>query len=73
MNPYSISIKPLYQVSRTEADKAKSVLTESFANDPFMQYLIGGNNYDLKKASLFHRFVINYGLNYGMVFPVRDI
>jgi ribosomal protein S18 acetylase RimI-like enzyme len=67
MNTYSISIEPLYQVSKIEIDKAQSVLTESFGNDPFMQYLMGGNNYNLKKASLFHRFIINYGLKYGIV------
>jgi ribosomal protein S18 acetylase RimI-like enzyme len=67
MNKYSICIEPLYQVSKTEIDKAQSVLTESFANEPFMQYLMGHNNFDLKKASLFHRFIINYGLKYGIV------
>jgi len=67
MNQYSICIEPLYQVNKIEIDKAQSVLTESFANDPFIQYLMGRNNYDLKKASLFHKFVINYGLKYGMV------
>jgi len=67
MNQYSICIEPLYQVSKIEIDKAQSVLTESFANDPFIQYLMGRNNYDLKKASLFHKFVINYGLKYGIV------
>jgi len=67
MNQYSICIEPLYQVSKIEIDKAQSVLTESFANDPFIQYLMGRNNYDLKKASLFHKFVINYGFKYGIV------
>jgi ribosomal protein S18 acetylase RimI-like enzyme len=67
MNQYSISIEPLYQVSKTEIDKAQSVITESFAYDPFIQYLMGCNNFDLKKASLFHKFMINYGLKYGMV------
>ena len=67
MNQYSICIEPLYQVSKIEIDKAQSVLAESFANDPFMQYLMGRNNYDLKKASLFHKFVINYGFKYGIV------
>jgi ribosomal protein S18 acetylase RimI-like enzyme len=67
MNQYSICIEPLYQVSKTEIDKAQSVLTESFAHDPFMQYLMGRNNYNLAKASLFHKFIINYGLKYGLV------
>jgi ribosomal protein S18 acetylase RimI-like enzyme len=66
-NQYSMRIEPLYQVSKKDIDKAQSVLTESFANDPFMQYLMGRNNCDLKKASLFHRFIINYGLKYGIV------
>jgi ribosomal protein S18 acetylase RimI-like enzyme len=67
MNQYSICIESLYHVSKNEIDKAKSVLTESFAQDPFMQYLMGRNNYDLRKASLFHKFVISYGVKYGMV------
>jgi ribosomal protein S18 acetylase RimI-like enzyme len=67
MNQYSICIEPLYQVSKIEIDKAQSVLTESFANDPFMQYLMGCNNYDLKNVSLFHKFIISYGLKYGIV------
>jgi hypothetical protein len=67
MNPYSISIEPLYQVNKREIDKAQSVLTESFAREPFVQYLMGGENYDLQKASLFHRFIINYGLQNGIV------
>jgi GNAT superfamily N-acetyltransferase len=67
MNLYTLCFDPLYRVGKTDIDKAQSVLTESFTNDPFMQYLMGGKNYDLKKASLFHRFIINYGLKYGIV------
>jgi ribosomal protein S18 acetylase RimI-like enzyme len=72
MNQFSIHIEPLYQVSKTEIDKAQSVLTEAFANDPFIQYLMGRNHYELKKASLFHEFVINYALKYGMVLATSD-
>jgi ribosomal protein S18 acetylase RimI-like enzyme len=67
LNSYSLSIGSLYHVSKREIDKAQTVLTESFTNDPFMQYLMGSNDYDLQKASLFHRFIINYGLKYGIV------
>ena len=67
MNPYSIGVGPLYQVSKIEIEKAQSVLTESFANDPFIQYLMGRNNFDLHKTSWFHKFIIKYGLNNGMV------
>ena len=45
MNQYSIYIEPLYQVNKTEIDKAQSVLTESFANDPFIQYLMVGKSF----------------------------
>jgi ribosomal protein S18 acetylase RimI-like enzyme len=67
MNTYSLCTEPLYQVGKKEIDKAQSVLTESFSNDPFIQYLMGSDQFDLKKASLFHEFLINYGLRYGMV------
>ena len=70
MDHYSINIEPLYKVSKEEIEKAQSLLTESFARDPFMDYLMGRKNYDLKKASLFHKFVINYGLKYGLVLAI---
>jgi ribosomal protein S18 acetylase RimI-like enzyme len=67
MNRYTLCTESLYQVSKIEIDKARSVLTESFANDPFIQYLMGCNNFDLRKSSLFHKFIISFGLRYGIV------
>jgi len=67
MKQYSVCIEPLYQVRKIEIDKAQAVLTESFAQDPSIQYIMGRNDYDLQKASLLHKFTISCGLKYGIV------
>ncbi|MGQ9780271.1 MAG: hypothetical protein ACUVRM_10440 [Bacillota bacterium] len=64
----AIPVLPLYTLKRNDLPKAREVLSEAFAQDPFLHYIFGADGCDKTKAALFHGFSLNYGLKYGLVY-----
>jgi GNAT superfamily N-acetyltransferase len=64
----------LYPLGYAELARARDVLTEAFAEDPFYAYIAGGCGYDRKTAGFFHLFTLHYGLRHGLVYaPSPDV
>lgn len=62
------NISSLKSLSKVDLEKATSVLTSAFENDPCLRYILNSDGYPLKKAELIHQYVIKSGLLYGHVF-----
>ena len=64
----------LYKIGKKDLDKAADVLTDAFAEDPYMHALFGGSPLSDEKARHLHMYSLVCALKYGAAYaPSADM
>jgi ribosomal protein S18 acetylase RimI-like enzyme len=67
-------VMDLYRISTSDIEKARSVLAESFRDDPFFTYMLGERRGDPAFVKRIHGFTLAYGVANGIVLaPSQEI